>query len=267
MKYFQPEYLEPPDNFVQGTGRKILMLLRNSGDSLLIIGEAFLCMKDILRRRKEVFRQLFNCGIRSLGVVSTVALFNGMILSLQAGLILRMYGQEVQVGTLVSQTMVREMGPFMTALILAASVGSAIAAQLGTMQVSNEIAALHVMSVNPASFLIMPRLVAFMIMTPVLTVYTNVLGITGGMLVAWTQLGVEPAAYYDNALQFLTNKEVYVGLFKAWAFGIIVVTVASYQGLTASNGAVGVGQATRATVVHSFLLILIIGYIITRLFY
>ena len=267
MKYFQPEHFEPPRNFLEKSGRQILMLLRDGGDALLITGEAFLCLKDIFQRRREVMRQLFNCGIRSLGVVSIVAMFNGMILALQAGLVLRMYGQEVQVGNLVSQTIVREMGPFLTALILAASVGSAIAAQIGTMQVSNEIAALHVMSVNPASFLVMPRLVAFMVMCPILTIYSNVLGVGGGMLVAWTQLGVEPRAYYDNALQFLTNKEVFVGLFKAWVFGIIVVSVASYQGFTTSNGAVGVGRATRVTVVHSFLLILIAGYIITRLFY
>ncbi len=267
MQYYQPEYWEPPGNFLEKAGRQTLLLLRDSGRALLILAEAFACLKDAPRRHREVFRQMCNCGIRSLGVTSMVALFTGMILSLQAGLILRMYGQEVQVGTLVSQSMVREMGPFMTALILAASVGSAIAAELGTMQVSNEIAAMHVMSVNPASFLVMPRLIGFMVMCPVLTVYTNVLGVTGGMLVANTQLGVSPSAYYDNAIQFLGNKEVYVGLFKAWVFSLIIVAVACYQGLTTANGAVGVGRATRATVVHSFLLVLVSGYIITRIFY
>lgn len=267
MKYFQPEYREPTTNFLDKTGRYALLLLRDCGDALMISGEAFLCLKDIPRRGKQISMQLYNCGIRSFAVTTLVALFTGMILSLQAGLILQMYGQEVQVGTLVTQSMVREMGPFMTALILAASVGTAIAAELGTMQVSNEIAAMHVMSVNPASFLVMPRLLAFMIMCPVLTVFTNILGVLGGMVVANTQLGVSPSAYYENAINFLTNKEVYVGLLKAWVFSVIIVTVASYQGLTTSNGAIGVGRATRATVVHSFLLVLISGYIITRLFY
>jgi len=167
----------------------------------------------------------------------------------------------------VSQTMCREMGPFMTALILAASVGSAMAAELGTMAVSEEVAALHVMSINPVRFLVMPRLVAMLVMCPVLTVYTNVVGILGGMLVACTQLGVSPRAYYDNAMSYLHNKEIYVGMLKSVVFGVVVAAVSCYQGLSATNGAIGVGQATRRAVVLSFLLILVIGYFITRFFY
>ena len=267
MKYYEPEYLAPSPNWVAQVGRNILLGVRNTGRALLITLEALFWHIQIFRRRHDVVHQLVACGVRSFGVTSIVALFTGMVLSLQAGLILRDYGQAVQVGTLVTQTMCREMGPFMTALILAASVGSAMAAELGTMSVSEEIEALHVMSINPARFLVMPRLFAFMVMCPILTIYTDLIGSAGGMLVAATQLGVSPRAYYDNALAYLDNKEIYVGLLKAWAFSLVVVTVACYQGLSASNGAVGVGKATRATVVNSFLLILIIGYVITRLFY
>lgn len=267
MKIYEPEYLRPAPNVVALAGRRLLLQIRNAGRALYILAEALFWITAVFQRRKEVIRQLFLCGIKSFGVTSTVALFTGMILSLQAGLVLRDYGQQVQVGTLVSQTMCREMGPFMTALILAASVGSAMAAELGTMAVSEEIAALQVMSINPVRFLVMPRLVALLIMCPVLTVYTNIVGILGGMLVAFTQLSVSPTSYVDNALRHLHNKEVYVGLLKALVFGAIVATVASYQGLTATNGAVGVGRATRRAVVHSFLLVLICGYVITRLFY
>jgi len=267
MKVLEPEYYDPPANVAAVVGRRLLLTVRNAGRALAILGEGFYWIPHAFSSRREVVRQLFFCGVRSFGVTSTVALFTGMILSLQAGLVLRDYGQQVQVGTLVSQTMCREMGPFMTALILAASVGSAMAAEIGTMAVSEEIAALHVMSINPIRLLVMPRLLAFMVMCPVLTIYTNVVGILGGMVVAYTQLGVSPESYWQNALQYLHNKEVYVGLFKAWVFAVIVVTVACYQGLTARNGAVGVGRATRLTVVHSFLLVLISGYMITRLFY
>jgi phospholipid/cholesterol/gamma-HCH transport system permease protein len=159
------------------------------------------------------------------------------------------------------------MGPFMTALILAASVGSAMAAELGTMSVSEEVSALQVMSINPVRFLVTPRLAALLFMCPVLTVYTNVVGILGGMLVARTQLQVDSEAYYRAALDLLHNKEVYVGLLKSVVFAVILCTVACYQGLSARNGALGVGRATRKTVVHSFLLILVVGYFITRLFY
>lgn len=240
------------------------------------MGHAFVMMVDAMfytrtiwrpRARRETVRQLYNTGIRSLGVITVVAFFTGMILALQTGLELRRFGQEVNIGTAVTVVMIREMGPFMTGLIIAASVGSAIAAQLGTMAVSEEIAALEVMSINPDRFLVMPRLVALMVMMPVLTVYTNVLGILGGGIVGYTQLGIELHAYFDNATQYATNKDLYVGLFKAVVFGMIIATVACHQGMSAKEGAVGVGRATRCTVIVSFLLILISGYMITRMFY
>jgi phospholipid/cholesterol/gamma-HCH transport system permease protein len=161
----------------------------------------------------------------------------------------------------------REMGPFMTGLIISASVGSAIAAQLGTMTVSEEISALEVMSINPNRFLVMPRLVALALMMPTLTIYTNILGIAGGAVVGATQLGVSVTSYMDNATQFATNKDLYVGLFKAFIFGIIITTVSCHQGFMTTEGAVGVGKATRSSVIISFLIILVVGYIITRLFY
>lgn len=267
MKIYEAEFFPPPPNAVAGAGRYLLSLMRNTGRALAIFGEAVRWLPACWQRRKEVIRQLYICGIKSFPVTSTVALFTGMILGLQTGLVLRDYGQQAQVGLLVAQTMCREMGPFMTALILAASVGSAIAAELGTMAVSEEIDALHVMSINPVRFLVMPRLLALLVMCPVLTVFTNVVGVLGGMLVAYTQLGVSPVAYYDSAINHLHNKELYVGLLKALVFGCLIATVSCYQGLATRNGAVGVGRATRRSVVHSFLLILICGYFITRFFY
>ncbi len=269
MKIYEPEYLKPPENVIAAAGRGLLLTLRNTGRGLSILFEALfwtLTIVPVLQHRREVVRQGFICGIKSLPVTATVALFTGMILALQAGLVLRDYGQQVQVGTLVSQTMCREMGPFMTALILSASVGSAMAAELATMTVSEEIAALHVMSINPVRFLVMPRLAAMMVMCPALTVFTNVVGILGGMLVAYTQLNVSPTAYYENAMHYLHNKEIYVGLLKAWEFSLIITGVSCYQGLSATNGAVGVGLATRRSVVISFLLVLVTGYFITRFF-
>ena len=180
---------------------------------------------------------------------------------------LRDYGQEMRVGTLVAQAMCREMGPFMTALILAASVGSAMAAQLGTMTVSEEIAALESMSINPVRFLVMPRLAAMMIMCPVLTVFTDLIGIVGGGFIASTQLDVAWNVYYDNVLFMLKAYEIWIGVLKAFVFSLIIVGISCYQGLAATRGAVGVGIAARRSVVMSFLSILIIGYVITRLFY
>lgn len=269
MRTREPDSWEPPLNAFGRLGRAVLQTCRGAGQALLMLAEAIWMVRYLFARRNlhETVNQMFVAGIKSLGVITVVAMFTGMILALQTGLELRRFGQEVNIGTAVTVSLVREMGPFMTALIIAASVGSAIAAQLGTMTVSDEIAALEVMSINPVRMLVMPRLVALSIMMPILTVYTNILGSTGGALVGWTQLGVSPRAYYDNALLYVTNKDLYVGLFKSFVFGVIITTVACHQGFSASEGAVGVGQATRRTVIISFLSILISGYIITRFFY
>lgn len=219
------------------------------------------------RNREETLNQMYVTGIKSLGVITIVAMFTGMILALQTGLELRRFGLQANIGTAVTVTMLREMGPFMTALIIAASVGSAIAAQVGTMVVQEEVAALEIMSINPVRFIVMPRLAALAIMMPLLSFYTNVIGVTGGAIVGATQLEVSFQAYFDNAQLYAANKDLYVGLFKAFVFGVVIATVACYQGFQATEGAVGVGSATRRTVVISFLTILVLGYMITRMFY
>ena len=261
------KYTHAPRNAIEAVGRNIIQAVSNSGKALMIMFQAFAWFPHVLKRRSEVGRQMYVIGIRSFAVTEIVALFTGMILALQAGLELQKYDQEVQVGILVSQTMCREMGPFMTALIIAAAVGSAMAAELGTMTVSEEIDALQVMSINPIRYLVMPRLVAMLIMLPVLTIFTDIVGTFGGGLVAKTQLDVSWGAYYHNVMLLLKVKEIFVGLFKAAVFGIIIATVSCYQGLTTTNGAVGVGMATRKSVVVSFLMVLITGYFMTRMFY
>ncbi len=243
--------------------------MHDTGHAMFMILEAGYFTRYVFskRSRHEVATQLYITGIKSLGVITVVALFTGMILALQTGLALKDYGQEVYIGSAVAVSMIREMGPFMTGLIIAASVGSAIAAQIGTMVVSEEISALEVMSINPNRFLVMPRLVALTVMMPILTVYTNILGILGGALVGATQLGVTVQAYMDNATEFSTNTDLYVGLFKALIFGIVITGVSCHQGFMTTEGAVGVGKATRRAVIISFLVILVLGYMITRLFY
>jgi len=262
-------YRDLPAKSFRRLGRIVLLACLHMGQALKMLGSATLYTRTMFRprARREIIAQLFITGIKSLGVITIVALFTGMILALQTGLELRRFGQEVNIGTAVMQVMIREMGPFMTGLIIAASVGSAIAAQLGTMTVSEEIDALEIMSINPNRFLVMPRLVALAVMMPILTVYTNILGICGGAVVGATQLGVSFHAYFDNATQFAENKDLYVGLFKAVTFGVVIATVSCHQGFTTREGAVGVGKATRQTVIISFLLILVLGYMITRLFY
>jgi len=250
-------------------GRWVVFGCRSVGQAGLLLFETLLTLRFAMqkRARHEILMQMFVSGIKSLGVITVVAVFTGMILALQTGLSLRQFNQEVLIGMTVMISMLREMGPFMTGLILAACVGSAMAAQLGTMVVSEEIAALEIMSIDPVRFLVMPRMVAMAIMTPVLTFYTCIMGVLGGGLVGMTQLGVSWDAYIDNATRYAEVKDLYVGLFKAFLFGITITIVSCHEGFSTSQGAVGVGFATRKAVIVSFLLILIIGYIVTRLFY
>ena len=267
MKIYEPDTFVPTNNIVLKFGRTTLLTVRGVGRAILLIFEAYsYLIPHYFLRRREIINQTFTCGIKSIGIVSIVAIFTGMILSLQAGYLLKEYGQAAKVGMLVAETMCREMGPFMTALIVAASVGSGISAGIGTMNVSEEITALQVMSINPASYLVLPRLIALVLMVPVLTIYANLIGIIGGMIVANTQLEVSTVAYYHSAITFLDNKEVYVGLFKSLVFAHIITAVSCYQGFATTNGAIGVGKAARRTVVTCFLLILVTGYFITWMF-
>ena len=265
----EPEFYPPPINWFGWLGRQVWLSCRNAGRALLMLWEACLDLRFIFseRSRPEVAYQLYVAGIKSIGVISVVAMFTGMILALQTGLELRKFGQEVNIGAAVMISLLREMGPLMTALILAASVGSAMAAELGTMVVSEEIAAMEVMSIRPVRFLVMPRLAGMMVMTPLMTFYACMLGVVGGAIVGVTQLGVALPAYMDNATRYAENKDLYVGLFKSFVFGIIITTVSCHQGFATTEGAVGVGRATRRSVIISFLSILVVGYIITRLFY
>ena len=265
----EPEYFPPSLNFIGRIGRHVLFGCRRAGQAVILLALTVASIRYVFTRRArhEVVSQMFVSGIKSLGVITVVAVFTGMILALQTGIELRKFDQEVNIGTAVMVSMLREMGPFMTGLILAACVGSAMAAQLGTMVVSEEIAALEIMSIDPVRFLVMPRLVAMSIMTPILSFYTCVMGVVGGGVVGFTQLGVSWSAYMDNAIRFAEVKDLYVGLLKAFIFGIIITTVSCHEGFSTEQGAVGVGYATRRSVVVSFLVILVAGYFVTRLFY
>lgn len=265
----EPEFLPPQPSRVGRIGRQVLMTCREVGIATNLLVAAVRCLPALLQPRswREMMTQMYVAGIRSLSVLTVVALFTGMILALQTGIALRQFNQEVNIGTAVMVSMLREMGPFMTGLILAACVGSSIAAQLGTMVVSEEIAALELMSISPVRFLVMPRLVAMAIMTPLTAFYTCIMGVLGGGIVGATQLGVSWTAYIDNATRYATIKDLRVGLLKAFLFGIVITIVACHEGFSTTQGAVGVGQATRRSVIISFLLILVLGYFVTRMFY
>jgi phospholipid/cholesterol/gamma-HCH transport system permease protein len=265
----EPVPRSEPRNAVQKLGQDFIGVIAEVGKAAMICGGAFANMRYALTRRSrhEIVRQIHVCAVKSLPVVSVVAFFIGMILALQIGIELRRYNQESLIGSAVMASMLREMGPFMSGLVLAACVGAAMAAQMGTMTVNEEIAALEIMSIDPLRFLVMPRMVAMVVTVPLLSFYTCLLALVGGAVVGYTQLSVPWGVYWTNAFDFAGLRALYVGLFKALVFGIVIVTVACYEGFSTTRGAVGVGQATRNSVITNFLMILILGYFVTRLFY
>jgi phospholipid/cholesterol/gamma-HCH transport system permease protein len=237
------------------------------GTAILLCFQTVACLPDILFRWKHFIHQLYRACIGTLGVTMVVALFIGMILSLQTGMQLATFQQQDQVGIIVILSMVREMGPMMTAIILAATMGSAIAAELGTMAVSEEIDALEVMNISPVSYLVLPRVLALVIAAPLLTVMSDLVGSFGGFIIAKTQLGVAMPVYFENARTFLTNLDLVSGIIKSMVFGGIIAIIGCTLGIHTRGGAMGVGESTRNTVIYSFLCILVTGYMMSWLFF
>jgi len=265
----EPFDLAEPGNVLERWGRGVLLGTTEVGRAVMICAGAFANMRYAFgrRARREIVAQMHVCAIKSLPVVTIVGFFIGMILALQIGIELRRYNQEALIGPALMVSMLREMGPFMSGLVLAACVGAAMAAQMGTMMVNEEIAALEIMSINPVRFLVMPRMVAMIITVPLISFYTCMVALLGGALVGYTQLSVSWPTYWTNAFDGAEIRALYVGLFKAFVFGALIVTVSCYEGFSSARGAVGVGEATRRSVITNFLMILVLGYFVTRLFY
>jgi len=259
----------------EATGRFLVNLIEGTGFTVALLLLSTYYLKNTWKRRRFVLDQAYICGVRPFPVILVVGVFTGMILALQIGVELQDFGLKESISRIIGTALCREMGPFMTALILTASVGSGMAAEIGTMKVSEEIDALEVMSINPADFLVTPRILALAVMCPLLTLVTNFMGVIGGALVGKTQLDISFTIYFDAVLDSLSAdpeffnlpKDLYTGLFKAWIFGIVIAVVGCSSGLRARGGALGVGQATRTAVINAFLLIIILGYYMTWLFY
>ncbi len=255
------------------TGRYLRTSIEGAGYSVDLLLRSLVQLAFLPRKLRPMLDMMFAAGVKTIPVVTIVAVFAGMILALQTGIELKRIGSEGIIGSLVAISMTREMGPFITALIIAATVGSAIAAEIGTMSVSEEILALEVMSIDPVRFLVMPRVVALSLMVPILVALADVLGIIGGAFVASAQLGVEMSNYFDRVRESLLDptallpKDIWTGLFKGWVFGAVIAVVSCAAGLRATGGALGVGRAVQLAVIQSFLLIIILGYIITWFFY
>lgn len=236
---------------------------------LILVRSAFYFPYVLLfsRPRADLFRQLYATGIRTLPVVTVVSVFMGMILSLQVGLELARFNQELYLGAAVMLTLLREMGAFCCGICLAACVGSAIAAELGTMKVNDEIDALKIMGIPPERFLAAPRIFALVLMAPVVAFYCCIMGALGGGIVGSTQLNVDFQQFMSGALWMAESKDLFVGIGKSALFGLLIGVISVSEGLGTNLGALGVGKSTQRAVIVSFLAILISGYMVSRVFY
>ena len=212
-------------------------------------------------------REMENIGVRSLGVAGITAIFTGMVLALQTAYSLPGLGVKYYIGTVVSKSVVRELGPVLTALIVGGRIGAGMTAELGTMKVTEQIDAMRSMAADPIKKLVAPKLAATLIMLPALTILGNVLGVAGGLLIAVFQLNLTPGFYINDVLGSLTIDDISSGIGKSVFFAYFIATIGCHNGLTARGGADGVGRATTNTVVMASILVLVSDFFLTKLFY
>lgn len=259
-------------HFFESIGLRILGWLKILQGFLSLAGQTFYWIffgfkKGKPVKRQPVFEQMVFMGTRSIVIVFFVTFFTGIVLAMQSAAQLAKFGGTIYVASLVSISICRELGPVLTALVIAGRIGAAITAELGSMQVNEQIEALDTMAINPVRYLVAPKVVSLFFMLFCLTVIGDLSGMLGGYVIGVFNLGINPHLYLQTAFHYLTPKDIYTGLTKSLVFSLIISLVGSYQGLNTRGGAVGVGRATTVSVVTSFILIIIADCIVTGIFY
>ncbi len=240
--------------------------LQHAGYTLVLLLNALGHVTQIWRRRRAIFNQMHVIGTQSLPITAFFMLLIGMVFALQTGIEFARFNQTSLVALVIVSAMVRELGPWMVAFVLVARVGSSMTAEIGTMKVSEEIDALRVMSINPISFVVMPRILGYCIMGPVLTVLGTFVGIMGGALVSYVQLGVSLDDFIRFAQRGAEPLDIYWGILKSVVFSLCASAVACANGMQTTGGAVGVGKSSRNTVVTSLTLVVFLNYLLTSFY-
>ncbi len=255
--------MSPIKSLIDRLGRGVIDFLAEMGGMGLLFFKATLFIFRPPYRFRNLFKQMESIGVGSIPVVLITAVFTGMVLALQSYTGFKRFNAEGLVGTVVALSMTRELGPVLTGLIVAGRAGAAIAAELGTMKVTEQVDALATLAVDPVQYLVTPRFVAGIVMLPVLTIFSDLIGIVGGYAVAVKVLGANAGVYLQRTTQYLELEDLLGGLVKAAVFGGIIAGVSCYKGFQAEGGAEGVGRATTGAVVVSEMLILISNYYVT----
>ncbi len=240
---------------------------QTAGQLALLTVQSFRAMVTRPFQVRLWFDQMEQIGVRSLGVAFITTLVTGMVLALQTAYSLPSLGVKYYIGTVVSKSLVRELGPILVALVVGGRIGAGMTAEIGTMKVTEQIDALRSMAVDPVKRLVVPKLVACLVMLPALTILGDLFGILGGLLIAVWQLDLSPGFYVNDVLSALTLQDVASGVGKSVFFAYFICTIGCYKGLTVRGGADGVGRATTQTVVLASILVLISDFFLTKAFF
>jgi phospholipid/cholesterol/gamma-HCH transport system permease protein len=254
--------------FFSMVGGEAVAFYRSLLEILDFLGEASVAFARLLRgkssfRRSDLWLLLQECGAQALPIVSLITLLVGLILAFVGAIQLKLFGAQVYVADIVAIAMARVMGAIMTGIIMAGRTGAAFAAQIGTMQVNEEIDALETMGISPVEFLVLPRMIALIIMMPLLCLYADLMGILGGMVVGVGMLGISPIEYLNRTQETLTLTTVWIGLFHSAVFGVLVALAGCLRGMQCGRSASDVGYAATSAVVTGIISIIVATAIIT----
>lgn len=253
--------------FLELTGKPIILIIEEFGRILQLFLSTVSWLFRPPFRFRIIFKQMEFVGVSSLPVVLITGTFTGMVLAIQTYYGFRMFGGESLVGATVALSMTRELGPAITALMVTGRAGSAMAAEIGTMRVTEQIDALYTMSVDPIQYLVMPRVMAGIIMLPVLTIISDFIGILGGYFVGVHLLNINSGIFIARTIEFVDLHDIFNGLIKSAVFGLILALIGCYKGFYTSGGAAGVGRATTQAVVFASVSILISDYFLTAVMF
>lgn len=257
--------------FVTRIGQEALALYPRILDFLNFLGEVSLGIGRLLigrskMRLEDLFTAMYQCGVQSLPIISITTLLFGLILAFVGAVQLTQFGAQIYVAGLVGIGMLRVMGAVMVGVVMSGRIGAAYAALIGTMQVNEELDALKVIGISPIDFLVIPRVIALMLMIPLLTLYADLMGIIGGWLVATLMLDINSLQYVHATIQMVHFKQLLVGLVYGTAFGIVIAVTSCFQGIRCGRSAMAVGQTTTRAVVTAIVGIIIVTAIITVIF-
>ena len=253
-------------NLVRQLGHRSLNIVQEAGSMVIFLLESLGLAFVPPFRPRRILQEIYQIGVKSTLIVMLTGAFTGMVMALQGYYTLRQYGSEGALGSAVALSLIREMGPVLTGIMVSARAGSAVTAEIGIMRITEQLDALDTMAVNPIQYVVMPKLLAGVIAVPLLTAIFDVVGILGGYLVGVVLLGVSSGSYFSGMARSVVPLDVNGGIVKSLVFGLTIILVACYKGYHTGHGAEGVSKATNQTVVLSAVLVLAWDYVLTSFF-